>query len=177
MNENDINDLMNNAHGGNIARHDFKEQLLQNSTTAFTRNRLFRKRLKVTGLILLIAIITTSAFITGRLSVNKETSHQRQIVQQSNPDDNNISVPKDLVAWLDAAKFFNQLGMPERAEFSYKQASQLIPIDIMQDSVADTGQNIELAKILNDFDEKNLKISEQEQKALFEITNKILAQN
>ncbi|MBN1972698.1 MAG: hypothetical protein JW787_03610 [Sedimentisphaerales bacterium] len=141
MNENDINDLLNSALGGNTARQDFKNQLLQNSTNAFNRGRLFHKRLKITGFVVLIAIITTAAFFSGRLSVNKETSHQQQIARQTNSDDNNISVSKDLVAWLDAAKFFTQLGMPERAEFSYKQASQLIPTEIPQNNIVNFGQN------------------------------------
>lgn len=178
MNENDINDLLNSALGGNTARKDFKERLLQNSTAAFTRGRTFHNRFKMIALILLITAITTAAFFTGRFSAIDKTSNQQQIAWQTNPDDNNISVSRDLVAWLDAAKFFTQLGMSERAEFSYKQASQLIPVDTMQDNVADIGQNIKLAKLLNDFDNENLKITHQEQKEFPEmITNKILAHN
>ena len=144
---------------------------------AFIQKRLFQKRLKITGLLLLIAIITIAAFVTGRFSANEKIS-QPQIAQQNNNNDKNISVSRDLVAWLDAAKFFTQLGMTERAEFSYKQASQLIPAGIMQDNIAGTGQNIELAKILNDFDKENMKVSEQDPKEYSEIiTNKILAHN
>ena len=48
----------------------------------------------------------------------------------------------------------------------------------MQDNIAGTGQNIELAKILNDFDKENMKVSEQDPKEYSEIiTNKILAHN
>ena len=132
----------------------------------------------VTGLMLLIGAVTTIAFVTGRFSANKETYHQQQIVQQTNNDDNNISVSRELVAWLDAAKFFDQLGMPERAEFSYKQASQLIPLDISKEKLAGNGQNMELAQILNNYDKQNLRNSEDEQKSNPEILiNKILAKN
>jgi hypothetical protein len=177
MNENDINNLLNDSLGRNTARQDFKERLLQNSTKAFTQVRIFHNRLKVTGLIFLIAAITTVAFYAGRFSAIENTSNQPLIVQQSNTDDNNISVSKDLVVWLDAAKFFTQLGMADRAEFSYKQASQLIPQQINQNDLVGTGQNIELADILENYDKQNPRVSEQEQKAILEITNKILAQN
>ena len=170
MSENDINELLNNALGDNTVRQDFKKQLLENSTNAFTRGRQFHKRLKVSGLIVLIAIITTSAYVTGRFSINKKTNiQQQQIVQHTNPDDNNIVVSKDLVAWLDAAKFFEQLGMSERAEFSYKQASQLIPTELPQNNIVDFGQNSVVAQ-----DEKSDKKNSNFYKNK---TNQILAQN
>ena len=176
MNENDINDLLSSSLGGNSARKDFKEQLLQNSTAAFTRGRIFHQRLRTTGLISLIIIFTTAAYLSGRFSVSRKTNERQIIVQHTNND--SISVSRDLIAWLDAAKFFTQLGMDQRAEFSYKQASQLIPVELPQYDLANMGQKSALAKILNDFDKNNLNITHQEQKE-FE-TNKIsriLAQN
>lgn len=170
MNENDINDLLNCALGGNTTRQNFKNQLLQNSTNAFTRSRLFHKRLKVTGLILLIATITTAAFFTGRISVNKKTSDQQQIVQHIDLDDNNISVSRDLVVWLDAAKFFTQLGMSERAEFSYKQASMLLPVVLPENNIADFGQNNALAL-------QNEKSDKTDSKYYSNKINRILAQH
>ena len=176
MDENDINDLLKSTLSGNTAGNNFKEKLLRDSTVAFTRVRIFHQRLRITGLLSLIIIFTTAAFLFGRFSVSQKTNERQIIVQHTNND--SISVPRDLIAWLDAAKFFTQLGMDQRAEFSYKQASQLIPVDIIQDSVVDIGQNIELAKVLKDYDKGNLKISEQEQEEIPKIiTNKILAQS
>ncbi len=168
MNEHDINDLLNSALGGHHSGNDFKDKLLNESTAAFKRVKAFHNRLGITGLILFIAAITSFAFLAGRLSVSGRTlSHQHQIAQQTNPD-NNVSVPRDLVAWLDAAKFFTQLGMTERAELSYKQASQLIPMELMQKNIADIGQNNALAMEDKKTGKTNSEISENKQKETYE---------
>jgi hypothetical protein len=167
MDEHDINDLLNSAHNGHPAGNDFEKKLLNESTAAFKRARDFRSRLRITGLILLLAVITSFAFLAGRLSMTNKTWHQQQIAQQTNPD-NNVTVPRDLVAWLDAAKFFTQLGMNERAELSYKQASLLIPLELMQKNIADIGQNNALAMEDKNTGKTNSEISENKQKETYE---------
>ena len=38
-------------------------------------------------------------------------------------------MPGELVTWLQAARFFRQLGMEERVALAYERASKLVPYD------------------------------------------------
>ncbi len=130
MNNHDVNKLIEDALSASPSRDTFKNQLLQDSTAVFVRDRAFKRRLRMTGLILMILLVTTTAFISGRLSVSERIANQQVTVQSINEDNEGVRVSKDLVAWLDAARFFTRLGMDERAALSYKQASDLIPYDM-----------------------------------------------
>jgi hypothetical protein len=50
-----------------------------------------------------------------------------------------VNVPSDLVAWLDAARLFRQLGMEERMADAVESAGRLLPSDALATSGV-TGQ-------------------------------------
>jgi hypothetical protein len=134
MSSYDLNKLIEEALSMNAASDVFKEQLLRDSTAAFTRGRVLQLRLRVTELTLVILFVTTTAFVCGRLSISGQVTTRQVAVQTIDNEDEGITVSKDLVAWLDAARFFARLGMDERAALSYKQASDLIPYDALPES-------------------------------------------
>jgi hypothetical protein len=121
MNEFDIDRLMGGLKGES-AGEGFRERLLEESTAALVRGRVFRRRLRATGLTLGILLVAGAAFALGQLSGSTRDGLAEQ--QQ-----NWTNVPSELVAWLDAGRFFERLGMAERAERAYKMAGELIPYD------------------------------------------------
>jgi hypothetical protein len=42
-----------------------------------------------------------------------------------------VKVPSDLVAWLEAARLFRQLGMEDRMARAVERAGRLLPVDIV----------------------------------------------
>ncbi len=129
MNNQDIDSLIEGALGANSSSDAFKERVLRDSTAAFSRGRALHRRLRTAGFTSLVLLVATAAFFCGRLTVAHEAVDQR-MAQHIDDQDDSVRVSRDLVAWLDAARFFTQLGMEERAALSYKQASQLIPYDV-----------------------------------------------
>ena len=134
MSSHDVNKLIEEAFGTDAASDVFKENLLQNSTTAFVRSRVLQSRIRMTGFTLIILLITAATFVFGRFSVSSRVTNRQVAGQAINEKDEGIMVSKDLVAWLDAARFFTRLGMEERAALSYKQASDLVPYDTLPEN-------------------------------------------
>jgi hypothetical protein len=130
MKSHDTNKLIADALSAGAASDAFKEHVLCDSTAAFTRGRALQRRLRTAGFTSLILLVATGAFFCGRLSAPGEAVDQQIVTQSNDEQDDSVMVSRDLVAWLDAARFFTQLGMEERATLSYKQASELIPYDV-----------------------------------------------
>ena len=118
MNEFDIDKLIGEGLRGESAGGALRERVLRESTGALVRGRALRRRLRAAGLTLGILLIAAGAFAFGRLSVAREVIAGQEDF---------TSVPRELVAWLDAGRFFEHLGMNERAERAYKKAGELIP--------------------------------------------------
>lgn len=126
MNEFDIDKLIGDGLRGGTAGDAFRERVLRESTGALVRGRALRNRVRVAGLTLGILLIAAGAFVCGQLSVPGQVIPEQE---------NWTNVPRELVAWLDAGRFFEQLGMEERAERAYRNAGELIPqqaVEIMQ---------------------------------------------
>ena len=134
MSSHDVNKLIEEAFSATAANDAFKEHLLRNSTVAFAKGRALQRRLRMTGLTFVILFVTMAAFVCGRLSVSSHATDRQVASQTVGEEDEDIRVSKDLVAWLDAARFFTRLGMDERAALSYQQASDLIPYDQLPDN-------------------------------------------
>ena len=130
MKSHDTNKLIADALSANAASDAFKEHVLCDSTAAFTRGRVLHRRLRTAGFTSLILLVAAGAFFSGRLSVLREVGDRQIVTRSVDEQDDSVRVSRDMVAWLDAARFFTQLGMEERATFSYKQASELIPYDV-----------------------------------------------
>jgi len=118
MNDFDIDKLIGEGLRGGAASGAFRERVLRESAGALVRGRALRNRLRAAGLTLGVVLIAAGAFVCGQLSV------PRQVIPEQEEWTN---VPRELVAWLDAGRFFEQLGMSERAERAYKRAGELIP--------------------------------------------------
>jgi hypothetical protein len=73
-----------------------------------------------------IMLIATGAFVCGNFRGLHHGATEKVPVPAAVENEQMTSVPRELVAWLDAGRFFERLGMQERAVRAYKTASGLI---------------------------------------------------
>ena len=104
-----------------------------------------RRRAEQVAVAVLIAGI---AFIGGRLSVPRTLPRNVDIAPVAAAETDGVNVPSDLVAWLDAARLFRQLGMEERMADAVESAGRLLPSDavaassVMGQSNTGTGDDV-----------------------------------
>lgn len=113
---------------GEPPREVFKQQVLNESTAEFIRvwrRRSAWRRAKIAAAAILIA---GAAFWGGRLSM-PPTSHTPVDVPAHADTDDGVNVPSELVAWLEAARLFRQLGMEDRMARAVERAGRLLPAD------------------------------------------------
>ncbi|MCP4261502.1 MAG: hypothetical protein GY774_28970 [Planctomycetes bacterium] len=74
-------------------------------------------------------LIAGVAFLGGRLSVPRKLPRSVDVAPRAVAETDSVSVPSDLVAWLDAARLFRQLGMEDRMADAVESAGRLLPSD------------------------------------------------
>jgi hypothetical protein len=126
MNEFDIEKLIGEGLKPEEACEDLRARVLKESTAAFVRGGVLRRRLRVCGLTLGFLLVAVGAFICGQVAGSGRSDIKQGVVGATDEQEW-TNVPRELVAWLDAGRFFERLGMDERAERAYKKAGELIP--------------------------------------------------
>lgn len=107
----------------------FKEQTLRDSTAAFNHVRRLRsawRRVKLAAAAVLVAGV---AFLGGRLSMPGTPVGNVAEAPQPIVKSDGVTVPTELVAWLEAARLFRQLGMEDRMARAVERAGRLLPVD------------------------------------------------
>ena len=84
-------------------------------------------------------LIAGVAFLSGRLSAPRTLPRNVDVAPQVTAEPDSVNVPSDLVAWLDAARLFKQLGMEDRMARAVERAGSLLPYDAVAASSM-TGQ-------------------------------------
>ena len=117
----DIDDLLTQALQKSYPSEAFKERLKQQTSLTLvqvqTRGRRFHRCIITTAALL----ITFTAYLV-ELNTDRSVSESGKGQAQ---DDTTVQVPKDVLTWLEAGRFFNQLGLEQRAANAYRQASLL----------------------------------------------------
>ena len=126
MSDFDIDKLISESLTSGSVSDAFRERLLRESTGALVSSRKFNKRLRAAGLVLAIVLTATGAFVCGNFRGLRVVATEKVGVPAAGENEDRMSVPRELVAWLDAGRFFERLGMQERAVRAYKTASGLI---------------------------------------------------
>ncbi len=129
MEEKDVEKYLGQHLEGSPPREAFKQQTLLDSTAALVRvqrRRSARRRAELTAAAVLIAGI---AFLGGRLSKPRTLSGSVEVALQATAEPGGVTVPSDLVAWLDSARLFKRLGMEERMARAVEHAAKLMPYD------------------------------------------------
>jgi hypothetical protein len=125
----DWDKLLEQGLSGEPPRTGFREEVLAESVAAFVRGRRRRVWRRVASLSAAAVLIAGVAFLLGRYSRAPAVAP----VVAKTPG---VTVPDDLVAWLNAAQLFRQLGMPDRVARAVDRANQLLPYDAAAGAVA-----------------------------------------
>lgn len=130
MDEHDVDRLLDSAIGGTGGGppEAFRQRVLRDSMAALGAGRATRIRLRAAGLAAAAVLIVAVSFISGRLSAPRAASPPA-VPPTVADGPQRVSVPSELVAWLEAARFFRQLGMEQRVALAYERAGRLLPPD------------------------------------------------
>lgn len=142
MNDFDFDELI----GGmktDSADASFQQQLLLKSQRMLVRSISVRHAIRATGVFSCVLLFVAAAFVCGRFTA--DSSGRTAAVTN---DVETVSVSTELVAWLDAGRFFECIGMQDRAVRAYKSASKLIPAESIEQHAIGSEQSAQLASLL-----------------------------
>ena len=125
MNNEDLDNLLERGFAGEPPRQGLREQVLRQSLAAFAQRRHRRAEWRVAVLSAAAVVIAAVSFLLGRCSLPARSTEAMPVAREGQT----VAVPGELVTWLEAARFFKQLGMPERVARAYERASALVPQD------------------------------------------------
>jgi len=141
MKDQDVDKYLSQHLSGSPPREALKQQALRDSTAALVRVRRRHSARRRAECAIAAVLIAGIAFIGGRLSVPRKLPRSVDVAPRvaAEAETDSVNVPSDLVAWLDAARFFKRLGMEERMARAFEYASELTPYDTVA-SISTTGQ-------------------------------------
>ena len=129
MRDIDQDTLLGQHLSGNPPRDAFKEQTLRDSTAAFIRVQRLRWAWRRAGLAAAAVLMAGVAFLGGRLSGPPALPLSVDVPPRAGAEPDGVTVPSELVAWLEAARLFRQLGMEDRMARAVERAGRLLPVD------------------------------------------------
>jgi hypothetical protein len=132
----DWDKLLEQGLSGRPPRPGFREEVLGDSVAAFVRGRRNRAWRRAGSLSVAAVLIAAVSFLLGRHSLPEPAGEGAPVVVPIVAEAQGVTVPNDLVAWLDAARLFRQLGMPDRMGRAVEHASKLLPADMATTAVA-----------------------------------------
>lgn len=127
MNDRDVDKLLEQALSGGPPEQVFRQRVLSDSVAALSAERARRFRLRAASLSAAAVLIAAASFLSGRASAPTAGREPTVAAAPGADEAQTVSVPSDLVAWLEAARFFKQLGMEQRVALAYERAGQLVP--------------------------------------------------
>ncbi len=129
MKDKDVDKYLREHLSGSAPREAFKQQTLRDSMAALVRVRRRRSVRRRAELVAAAVLIAGVAFLSGRLSAPRTLPRNVDVAPRMAAKPDGVTVPSDLVAWLDAARLFRQLGMEERMARAVEHAAKLMPYD------------------------------------------------
>ncbi|MCL5282659.1 MAG: hypothetical protein M1376_22470 [Planctomycetes bacterium] len=136
MNDAEMDKLLERGLSGGPPRPGYREEVLADSVAALVRARRSRTRQWAGSLSAAAVLIAGVSFLLGRYSLPKPAPETAPVVTPVAAETRGVPVPNDLVAWLDAARLFHQLGMPDRMGRAVDRASRLLPVGSAATAVA-----------------------------------------
>ena len=127
MNDMDLDKLISEGLIHSQAQTALRMRIKQESGQALIRGRRRRLWYRRAGMIGVVLLVAVAAFWGGRITTTPKSPGETVLVAHPNQDDDTILVQRDLITWLEAARFFKQLGMEERAHRAFQRASALTP--------------------------------------------------
>jgi len=129
MNESEVEKLIERGLSAGRPREMFTARLLGDSTAALIRVRRRCSAWRRAEIAAAAALIAGLAFLGGRLSAPPAPRPQTAPVPREATGHQEIRVPRELVAWLEAARLFGQLGMEDRMARAVDRAGRLLPAE------------------------------------------------
>jgi len=114
---------------GEPPREAFKQQALRNSTAEFVYVCWRRSAWRRAGIAAAAILIAGVAFFGGRLSMPRTLPRSMDAAPWAATESDGVNVPSELIAWLEAARLFRQLGMEDRMARAVERAGRLLPVD------------------------------------------------
>ncbi len=136
MKSEDWDKLLEQGLSGGPPRPGFEERVLEDSAAAFIRGRRSRAWRRTGSLSAAAVLIAAVSFLLGRHSLPEPVREASPVVVPLGAPAQGVTVPNDLVAWLNAAQLFRQLGMPDRMGRAVDHASKLLPADMAAGTMA-----------------------------------------
>ena len=127
MNDSEIDKLIEQGLSGPGASEMFRAQVLRDSTAALARGHGHGSHWRTAGLAAAAVLIAAVSFFWGRASAPVAPADPGPVAGGGIETAQTVAVPADLVAWLKAARLFEQLGMDKRVTLAYEHASALVP--------------------------------------------------
>jgi hypothetical protein len=136
MNNADMDKLLEQGLSGEPPREEFRERVLRDSLVTFARARRTRVRRRAALLAAAAVVIAGASFVLGRYSWPQESLVAPPVSRPAAADSQGVTVPSELVQWVEAARLFRQLGMEDRMARAVDHASKLVPYDTATGAVA-----------------------------------------
>ena len=126
----DTDDKLLGQHlSGDPPEEAYKQQVLRDSTAAFIQMRRMRSAWRMVKLAAAAVLVAGVAFLGGRLSMPGTPVGNAVETPQPIVKSDGVTVPTELVAWLESARLFRQLGMEDRMARAVERAGRLLPAD------------------------------------------------
>lgn len=147
MNQEDLNRLLEQGLSGDPPRPEFRDQVLRGSLATFAQRRRDHVIRRTAALSAAAVVIAGVSFLLGRYGAPRGQGQAAPVVTPVAVESPTVAVPSELVAWLDAARLFRQLGMEERMARAVDHAHKLRPYGTAADgetteSVVATGTGV-----------------------------------
>ena len=131
MKDRDVDTLLSQHLSGDPPREALKQETLHDSLANFGRVRRRRSGWRRAERAAAAVLIAGIAFLSGRLSAPPDLPGNVDIAPQAAAEPYGVTVPSDLIAWLDAARLFRRLGMHDRMARAVERAGKLLPYDVV----------------------------------------------
>jgi hypothetical protein len=127
MSDLDFDKLITEGLAQGQAGPPFRDRLKQESGQAIVKGHQRRLWYRRTGVACVVLLVSVSAFWSGRITTKPQSQKVPGAIASPKQNEDTVLVARDLVTWLEAARFFRQLGMEERANRAFQLASALAP--------------------------------------------------
>jgi hypothetical protein len=134
MKDSEIDAHLTRYLSGDSPRETFRQQALRDSTAEFVRFRWRRSAWRKAAIATAAVLIAGIAFFFGRLSASSPMPKSVDVAPPTVARPEGVKVPSDLIAWLEAARLFRQLGMEDRMARAVERAGKLLPYGAVAES-------------------------------------------
>ncbi len=124
MNSQDADKLLEQNLSGDPPSPALRARVLRDSTAVFVHTRRSGARWRLIALGTAAVLIAAVSFLLGRGSALRSAT--KPALADAG---DTVAVPSELVAWVNAARLFKQLGMAERVGRALDHAGRLMPAD------------------------------------------------